>query len=301
MEKCIFSAIHTYQSTHKNKYVRVEDGSPIPDIQKVNGCLVTEVRPTPSREVVHKNPIVILYAHGNKWDLGRLLERPFRPTGSATLKSSTAPQSLLEIIADSGRVPVVAFEYPGFGADAPGNVSITGAVDAMLNVYSHLVTKRVCRVIVHGFSIGTGVTAAMVHRLHTDPQLASLPKPAGMILQSASESRMRMYTSSIMSKGLMKLLRIGGADVYDTSKVIADLVEVPVVGFIHGAKDRRCAISGAKRMARQVEENGAKQIVMTYWDAHANHNDLPLRKGFSTFLEKFTGAVVRHGTLRVPA
>jgi pimeloyl-ACP methyl ester carboxylesterase len=179
----------------------------------------------------------------------------------------------------------VAFEYPGFGADTPKNVSITGAVDAMLGVYSNLVTQK-RHVIVFGYSMGTGVTSEMVRRLHDDPQLASIPKPVGIVLQSAFESVLRTSATGLLNNIVMKTLRIGGYDAYPTHKFISKLSGVPVIAFMHGNNDKRANITGAKHMADKVANNGTNQVLLTYWDAYADHTDLPLRKRFSTFLEK---------------
>jgi hypothetical protein len=81
---------------------------------------------------------------------------------------------------------------------------------------------------------------------------------------------------------------MAGYDVYPTSSFISSLGGVPVVGFVHGAKDKRAPIEGAKRMADKVIGNGSgQQTVLTMWDPHADHNDLPFRKRFSNFLRNF--------------
>lgn len=296
MDKHIFSTIHTYTSTNanastnaqKNSYIRIVDGAPIKEIRDWDGVPVAKVEP--SYHTI-KSDCIILYAHGNKWDLGRLLERPFRPTRHTTLPQSSSSSSLLEIIAKGAHLPVIAFEYPGFGADDKKNVSITGAVDAMLHVYSKLNDYR--RVIVFGYSMGTGVTAEMVRKLHEDPKYATLPKPAGMVLQSAFESVLRTSEKDMIKKIMMRTLRFGGYDAYPTHKFISKLTGVPLVAFIHGGNDKRTPIDGAKRMAEQVASNGVlNQKVMTYWDVHADHNDLPLRKRFCAFLEKISNYVL---------
>lgn len=288
MEKHVFSSIHTYRRDGSGRYHYVDDTKKqLGAITDWDGVPVVEFDSGRNKRRTDREDLVILYAHGNKWDLGRLLKRPFTPRTPPRGDQKTDPRSLLQIISEGSKLPVVAFEYPGFGADDEENLSITGSVDAMLAAYKRLI-KRGRRVIVFGFSMGTGITAEMVRRLHHDDCCRSLQKPVGMILQSASESVLRTSTVSFPKRMAMLAYRMAGYDVYETSDFIATLTDVPVVGFIHGKHDTRSPIAGAKTMADKVRNNGSPdQKVLAHWDRNADHSDLPARVSFSTFLGRF--------------
>jgi hypothetical protein len=87
----------------------------------------------------------------------------------------------------------------------------------------------------------------------------------------------------------MFVYRITGNDVYRTTDIIAFL-DVPIIAFLHGGKDRRCSIDGAKRMADRVKQGDKGVRVMTCWDHWGDHNDLPLRPKFTTFIDKFVSS-----------
>ena len=178
MERKIFTTtdrVHTYRqdaSEDGPTYYRTDR-----DIQKKlpieiwDDVPVTIMHPSKGRQ--RCNDTVVLYAHGSGWDLARLLDRPFLPTKAST---KSAPDSLLQIIADAFRLTVIAFEYPGYGAESADKLSIDVTVERMVKVYENLTIRKKKKVIVYGFSVGAAICAQGIlsrrrasHRIMTVP------------------------------------------------------------------------------------------------------------------------------------
>lgn len=114
-------------------------------------------------------------------------------------------------------------------------------------------------------------------------------------MHGAFESIMLTIPGSRIAAITMFAYRVTGNDVYRTTDVIGSL-DVPVIGFLHGGKDTRSSIDGAKRMAEKVKQRtqgkGMSRVrVMTCWDAGGDHNDLPLRPKFAAFMDKFASSI----------
>jgi acetyl esterase/lipase len=258
---------------------RFEDGPRVPCV-RVGATLVTCAWPGRRGG---GDDAVVLYAHGNGWDLGGLVRpfrpRPYDPDSPQGLLGGDA--SLLQHLADCCGRQVVAFEYPGYGAGDPRDVSVDGAVRAMLAVHEWLAPRRV---VFYGFSVGAAIAAEAARRLLLNKR--DEPRLAGLFLQGSFASLLRTAPRGRARAFAMRALRAAGVDALVTSRFVGGL-PLPVA-YAHGTEDAVCPIERARKMAERGGNTSA-----TLWAPGADHNDLPAHPAFAAFVRDAVGGMMR--------
>ena len=272
---------------------------------------------------------ILVYAHGNTWDLGTL-HRPFRTGLKATGEASSVDdcmgvqdkrgrRSLLQIMADKLGCVVVAFEYPGYGeryseTSWPQNRkdhTINGDVNSLERAprYMARVIEWACEknaglsCVVMGYSVGAAVTVECIKILQ-DRDIGQRIKCA--VLMSSFWSLKGVVGNGIYEQvGLAGLKALGLLDAYDISRVIGS-IHVPTI-YVHGQRDDVCPTQGAYNMlySRQPHAHsfnilgearrrvGAKRVKV--W---GNHRDVLLHPSLYRVINRQVGEIFGGGALK---
>ena len=218
-----------------------------------------------------KSNRVLMYVHGNSWDLGMLHGRyPYDA-------SAEWDCSFIDRLAWETRCNVVAFDFAGYNPD-DGVPHYILALQNAFTVYHHLrKSYQPDQIVIFGYSIGTAIST----------WLASQVPSAGLILQS-SFSSFRDLTPSIIAerrRGMVRSL-FRPINFYKTNKLISSLK--CKVYFIHGDQDDLCPLERAVGMCKAAGKNCIGFQVAV----GKNHSTVPSDPGFfpavNDALDKFS-------------
>ena len=215
-------------------------------IQKWKGVHVVKVRVPQQPKQTGLSNSVIIYAHGNKWDLGRLLK-----------------EKVLHKLSVITKYPIVAFEYAGYGNDYNNSLSSNKSVENMLTIYKVL-RHQYTNIYFYGFSMGTGVAVEALRQLIEDRQ----PVPNAIFLQGTFTSVMDTPEAKRKLGAFNSILKLF-FNLFDVESILTHLVatnSIPIY-FIHGTRDPTCPIAPIKKLASQLGAN-------TIWIKDGGHNQL---------------------------
>jgi len=222
------------------------------DIQHWNNVYTVKVNPITSP----KKNSVIIYAHGNKWDLGRLRN-----------------ERILHKIANITHCPIVAFEFAGYGVDHKNPVSSEQTVQNILSTFKTL-RRQYHHVYFYGFSIGAGIVAEAFNRLKIDRK----PFPSAIFLQGAftsvldtPEAKRKLGAFHGTCKLFFNLFQVQDILIEKTKR------KLPLVYFIHGTRDQTCPFAPIEKLAHVID---AKMI----WIEEGGHNQLEDAPEFAKLL-----------------
>jgi pimeloyl-ACP methyl ester carboxylesterase len=172
---------------------------------------------------------------------------------------------MLVPIANSTGCKVIAFEYPGYGWDSPSNISMENTIRSGHSAYEHL--SKNSKVIVYGYSMGTGIAIEVIRRSQNMSQCVFLEGAFATLLSNTYAQK------NLLAKILIKLN-------IDVLKTCNNLPRVPTY-FIHGIKDNMCSAEEAQTMAKRVGTYRA-----SLWLKDRDHYDTWKSPKYEIFLKK---------------
>ncbi len=207
--------------------------------------------------IVNTKPMIILYAHGNSCDIGRV-------------------DNFLETLSKNLDINIISYDYEGYGLTMSLNPNVTptvnGAIRSTETVYNALVDKlkiHPSNIILYGTSIGTGPMVKLAANL-----AESGIHVHGILLQTP-------YTS-IFGLGMEMICGFGAESVETSFNYVGNVVtntniftsyedikkiKSPIV-IIHGLKDEIIPYSNAQRLHKLAQQSR----LITLPDA--NHNNI---------------------------
>lgn len=226
-----------------------------------------------------RNPMTILYSHGNAEDVGISIR-------------------YLELLSRRLCINVLAYEYPGYSISANSSSSETNKNDkpseelcclAIRAAYEYLVGN--CHVdpgsiVLLGRSLGTGPTVDLASTLRLEQQTQKeqqngdeYPTIAGVILQSPLESGIRCVVGPCTSLTLYPL------DIFRNYAKIGN-IDTPVL-ILHGEKDKVVPCSNGKNLYATLQErpNHSQVAYDPVWIPGHGHNDLPMEECFQHYIK----------------
>ena len=267
---------------------------------------------------------VMVYAHGNTWDLGALhrpLSMGMRADGSVASvddvcrNKQNLKRSLVQHMADKLGCVVVSFEYPGYGERHSETNWPRGRADTINNDVNSLerAPRYMARVIewayntfyvrdrlpcvVYGYSIGAAVAVECLVRVLPE-HLKSWVQCNVML--AAFWSLNGVTGNGVYEKVALAGLRaLGLLDAYDISRLIRDL-DVPTV-YVHGQRDDVCPMQGAYDMlylrhpaAHSFNVLGPykRKVGSRYVKVNSDHRDVLLHPLLYRVVKKQVGEIL---------
>lgn len=206
-------------------------------------------------------PLLLVHAHSNGCDIGDM-------------------RQTLHAIADSLRVHVMSFEYPGYGlhVGAPGMHSIDEAARAVLDFIIDDLQVNPGQIVWYGRSIGSGPCLRSAQRM--TKELGQ--KPAGLVLQCGFASFPEV-AGHIFGKVAKKLV----PRMWDNLSMIKDLA-CPIL-ILHGRNDSMIPIEQSEKLWSAVV---AKELSV-FLPCDCGHNDFNFRQCTLRPLFSFLSGVIR--------
>jgi len=167
---------------------------------------------------------------------------------------------------------LVALEYPG-GGGIPGNPSEQGLKTDALAAYDWLSAEHDGPIVVHGFSLGTGLA---VH-------VAAQRPVAGVILDAPYAQLCRLMTRA----SYLPACYMPGVQKWDSARLARD-VTAPIV-VQHGTADQLIPMGEGQRLVDILQAAGAP---VTYHAVDgATHNNLAGQPGYADRIDAFIASI----------
>jgi hypothetical protein len=178
----------------------------------------------------------------------------------------------LEAHEQAGR-PIVAMEYPG-GGGIPGIPSEMGLKADALAAYDWLAARHAGPIVVHGYSMGTGLA------LHVAAE-----RPVDAVLLDAPFVKM----CELMTKASwLPACYMPGVQRWDSAALIPG-VAAPVL-IQHGTADQLIPISNCARLRDLMQATG---LAVTFHAVEgATHNNLAGQAGYAARIDQFLAEVL---------
>jgi esterase/lipase len=185
---------------------------------------------------------VILYSHGNSYDIGNA-------------------HDLLQHLSKELNVNIISYDYPGYGVLYDPKLrtsSELGCIESINKVFQFLITEGFLEknIILYGVSIGTGPTVDIASRVHNLKGVL-LQSPFTSSIGIASE-QMECISDSICS-------RKHNPNIFRNSDKI-DLITAPII-ILHGIQDTLIPISHSEVL---VKKNPKIKLVKIENGTHNN-------------------------------